>query len=45
MEEIELYLDEAKELMQKAVDHTAAELVKIRAGKAMPNLLDGVFVN
>jgi len=44
MEEIELYLDEAKELMQKAVDHTAAELVKIRAGKAMPNLLDGVFV-
>jgi ribosome recycling factor len=45
MEEIELYLDEAKELMQKAVDHTAAELVKIRAGKAMPNLLDGVYVN
>lgn len=45
MEEIELYLGEAKELMQKAVDHTAAELVKIRAGKAMPNLLDGVFVN
>ncbi|AMQ55843.1 ribosome recycling factor [Algoriphagus sanaruensis] len=44
MEEIELFLDEAKELMQKAVDHTAAELVKIRAGKAMPNLLDGIFV-
>ena len=33
-----------KELMQKAVDHTASELVKIRAGKAMPNLLDGVSV-
>jgi ribosome recycling factor len=44
MEEIELFLDEAKDLMQKAVDHTAAELVKIRAGKAMPNLLDGVMV-
>ncbi|GAB3232815.1 ribosome recycling factor [Algoriphagus aestuariicola] len=44
MEEIELFLEEAKELMQKAVDHTAAELVKIRAGKAMPNLLDGVMV-
>jgi ribosome recycling factor len=44
MEEIELFLDEAKELMQKAVDHTASELVKIRAGKAMPNLLDGVMV-
>lgn len=39
-----MYLDEAKELMQKAIDHTASELVKIRAGKAMPNLLDGVFV-
>jgi len=45
MEEIKLYLDEAKELMQKAVDHTASELVKIRAGKAMPNLLDGIMVS
>ncbi|MEP0713070.1 ribosome recycling factor [Algoriphagus sp.] len=44
MEEIELYLDEAKELMQKAVNHTSAELLKIRAGKAMPNLLDGILV-
>lgn len=44
MEEIQLLLDEAKELMQKAVDHTASELVKIRAGKAMPNLLDGIMV-
>jgi ribosome recycling factor len=44
MEEIELFLDEAKELMQKAVDHTASELLKIRAGKAMPNLLDGIMV-
>lgn len=45
MEEIELYLDEAKEQMQKAVDHTSAELLKIRAGKAMPNLLDGILVS
>lgn len=44
MEEIELYLEEAQELMQKAVDHTAAELLKIRAGKAMPNMLDGIMV-
>lgn len=44
MEEIELFLDEAKELMNKAVDHTASELLKIRAGKAMPNLLDGIMV-
>lgn len=44
MEEIQLYLEEAKELMQKAVNHTVAELLKIRAGKAMPNLLDGIMV-
>jgi ribosome recycling factor len=44
MEEIELFLDEAKELMQKAVDHTSSELLKIRAGKAMPNMLDGIMV-
>ncbi|MGY6742150.1 MAG: ribosome recycling factor [Cecembia sp.] len=45
MEEIQLYLEEAKEMMQKAVDHSAAEMVKIRAGKAMPNLLDGIMVS
>lgn len=44
MEEINLYLEEAEELMQKAVDHTAKELTKIRAGKAMPNMLDGLMV-
>lgn len=44
MEEIQLQLEETKELMQKAVDHTASELLKIRAGKAMPNILDGIMV-
>jgi ribosome recycling factor len=44
MEEIQLQLEETKELMQKAVDHTAAELLKIRAGKAMPSILDGLMV-
>lgn len=44
MEEIELYLEEAQELMQKAIDHTASQLLKIRAGKAMPNMLDGIMV-
>jgi len=39
-----MFLDEAKELMQKAVKHTSSELLKIRAGKAMPNLLDSVMV-
>lgn len=45
MEEIELYLDEAKELMTKAVNHVASELTKIRAGKANPTMLDGVVVS
>ena len=44
MEEIQLYLEEAKSLMDKAVQHTIAELIKIRAGKAMPNFLDGIMV-
>ncbi|MCC5939825.1 MAG: ribosome recycling factor [Lunatimonas sp.] len=45
MEEIQLFLDEAQSLMKKAVDHTSSELVKIRAGKAMPNFLDGIVVS
>ncbi|MEQ9424043.1 MAG: ribosome recycling factor [Cyclobacteriaceae bacterium] len=45
MEEIELYLEEAKELMEKAVKHTIAEFIKIRAGKAQPNMLDGLMVD
>ncbi|HEX8545885.1 MAG TPA: ribosome recycling factor [Cytophagaceae bacterium] len=45
MEEIELYLDDAKESMNKALRHTEAEFVKVRAGKAMPNMLHGVMVN
>lgn len=44
MEEIELYLETAKEMMEKAVDHAKHELVKIRAGKAMPSMLDGLMV-
>src|SRR3546814_18156420 len=31
--------------MQKAVSHTEAELAKIRAGKAMPSMLDGIQVD
>lgn len=44
MEEISLYIDNAKELMEKAVSHTNNEFTKIRAGKAMPNMLDSVMV-
>ncbi|WP_420316419.1 ribosome recycling factor [Ekhidna sp.] len=44
MEEIDIYLDTAKEMMESAVQHTLDEFSKIRAGKAMPNMLDGVEV-
>lgn len=44
MEEIELYLDEARDLMNKAVIHVGTELSKIRAGKANPAMLDGIMV-
>lgn len=43
-EEVSLQLEEAKELMDKAVNHAYSELNKIRAGKAMPDMLDGILV-
>ncbi len=45
MDEIELYLDEAKELMTKAFAHVGHELTRIRAGKANPSMLDGILVS
>jgi len=45
MEEIQMYLDEANEKMDNAVKHVIAELGKIRAGKAMPGMLDGIKVD
>ena len=45
MEEIELYIDEARDLMTKAVNHVGGELQKIRAGKASPSMLDGIQVS
>jgi ribosome recycling factor len=44
MEELRLYLDEAKELMEKTVAHTNNEFLRIRAGKALPTMLDGIMV-
>ena len=45
MDEIQLYLEEAKDLMNKGLSHVAHELTKIRAGKANPMMLDGVTVS
>ena len=44
MEEIELYIEDAKEHMEKSVKHVSHELAKIRAGRAMPNMVDGIEV-
>ena len=45
MEEIEFYIDAAKETMDGALKHLAIELSKIRAGKASPSMLDGIQVD
>jgi ribosome recycling factor len=45
MEEIEMYLDEARDQMNKAFSHVVHELTKIRAGKANPSMLDGIIVS
>lgn len=43
-EEIQMLMDEAKESMNKAIDHLHKELSKIRAGKANPSMLSSVMV-
>src|SRR5256885_2111195 len=37
-------LNEARSLMQKALEHFEAELAKIRAGRASASMLDGIEV-
>jgi len=45
MDEIELYLEDAQEHMNKSVNHVSHELTKIRAGKANPSMLDSIQVS
>lgn len=40
-----MYLETAREMMEKAMDQSRAGLAKIRAGKAMPSMLDGINVD
>jgi len=44
-EEAEIYMDDAKERMEKALNHLESELTKIRAGKASPSMLKDVKVD
>lgn len=42
---IKKLISDAQATMDKAVDHCESELIKIRAGKAMPSMLDGIVVD
>src|SRR5215204_5453920 len=44
-QDLSVIIEEAKESMTKAIGHLEAELVKIRAGKANPVMLDGIVVD
>ena len=44
-EELQMYIDESKEAMEKAIDHLKKELAKITTGKANPRALDGILVD
>ena len=45
LEDLTLILDDAASTMAKAINHLEAELVKIRAGKANPVMLDGIVAD
>jgi ribosome recycling factor len=45
MADISAILTETRDHMQKAIAHLEAELVKIRAGRANPQMLDGLVVD
>jgi ribosome recycling factor len=44
-EEIELIMEEARDRMEKALEHLEHELARLRAGRATPALLDGITVD
>ena len=45
MEEIDFIIDETKEAMSNSVGHLEKTFLNIRAGKASPQMLGGVFVD
>ena len=44
-EELNFIFDAAKEQMEKAIQHLDKELLKVRAGRANPSMLEGVRVD
>ena len=44
-EELQMYMEDAEDRMKAAIEHLNRELLKIRAGKASPHMLDSVKVD
>jgi ribosome recycling factor len=44
-DELNIIQELVQENMEKAINHLETELVKVRAGKAHPNLVDGIVVD
>jgi len=44
-DELNIITESAQENMDRAISHLETELVKVRAGKANPNLVDGIVVD
>ena len=44
-DELNIIKESAQENMDRAISHLETELVKVRAGKANPNLVDGIVVD
>lgn len=43
-EEANKYVEDAKDLMDRAIEHLSHELIKVRTGKASPAMLEGLLV-
>ncbi|HZH02117.1 MAG TPA: ribosome recycling factor [Flavisolibacter sp.] len=44
-EDVTQIMDQSEDTMKKAINHLEAELTKIRAGKANPQMLEGIVVD
>ena len=44
-DELNLIIEDSRESMEKTIDHLQSELVKVSAGKATPNIVDGIVVD
>ncbi|HEY4108366.1 ribosome recycling factor [Puia sp.] len=44
-DDLELILEDTRDNMQKALNHLESELIKIRAGKASPQMVEGLTVD